>query len=236
MSKRFLQTLGILFFCTAPLLAETVDKPPTSPFGIGAIVAWIVCARKKRDEIGGWLLYFYWSLYGGVIGVSLIILSTHDQFVPQYFTPEKHFPALMAVHVPDVLMVFVLAAVATYLLIVREPGMLKLLRAVLGVSIAVSVVSLVVATQTQPDQAGWDFLSATTDTAWLIYFYFSRRVKHVFVTHDWDEGVKQIYPESAPLRIAPWRSSFVLADFSSSGSPFAKASSACSSGITLSVH
>ena len=52
----------------ALVLASNNQYTPTFPVGI---ISWIVCNSRKRNEYGGWLLYFYWQLYAGVFMAAI---------------------------------------------------------------------------------------------------------------------------------------------------------------------
>lgn len=203
MPKRFLASLTLLVVLAAPALADSAYKPTGSPLGMGGIVAWIVCAKKKRDQIGGWLLYFYWNLYAGLIVSVFLLVGETEGYVPQNFTAEQNFPLLMLAGVPHVLMVFVMAAVATFLLFVREPGMLKLLRWILGASVVAGLVALIVHSSHLQDAEELDVMALASHCGWLAYFCLSKRVRHVFVSHDWEEAVETLYPTPGRVSIAP---------------------------------
>lgn len=203
MPRRFLASLTILLALAAPAWADSAYQPTGPPFTLGGIVAWIICAKKKRDQIGGWLLYFYWTLYAGIIVSVFVLIGETEGFVPQNFTVEQNFPLLMLVGVPRILMAFVVAAVATFLLFVRDPGMLKLLRWTFVASIVAGIAASIVHSRQGLHNEGWDLITLVSDCAWLAYFCLSERVRHVFVSHDWEDAVENLYPASGQVKIAP---------------------------------
>jgi hypothetical protein len=63
--------LAFLSFCAPVFAADgTGQAAPVPGGGIGALIMWYVCGSRKKQEIGGWLLYYYIQLYLAVI-VSL---------------------------------------------------------------------------------------------------------------------------------------------------------------------
>ena len=80
--------LGI--FAASLILLTSNSTNPTFPGG-GGIVAWIVCHRNRRNEIGGWLLFFFWQLYGGLLMTAVLFASNIQSYVPENFENGEHF-------------------------------------------------------------------------------------------------------------------------------------------------
>jgi hypothetical protein len=45
-------------------------------FSPGYLIAWLVCNGRKRNPIGGWLLFFYWQIYSGLL-ITWIMHTNH---------------------------------------------------------------------------------------------------------------------------------------------------------------
>ena len=173
---------------------------PTFP---GGIIAWIVCNARKRSEIGGWLLFFFWQVYSGIIVTTLFFTINFQAYIPENFSRQ---PAIyywfLATAVP-VIVIFVLqAAVGTMLIAVRTWDMLRLLRGLIAAQVVASLVAVVIEAKYFPEDLPLAIMmTLIPETLWLFYFYASRRVKHVFETHDWDTAVEIIHPTDKPTRI-----------------------------------
>jgi len=59
------------FVLLAAQASSTNTYTPTFP---GGLIAWWICSRRKREQLGGWLLFYYWQLYGGAL-MSVIFLG-----------------------------------------------------------------------------------------------------------------------------------------------------------------
>ena len=76
-------------------------------------------------------------------------------------------------------------AVATALLKQRDVTRLQTLRLVLGIEVFLCLVSLVIDFFQYPSVLAFNLMQVIVLSLWLIYFYVSERVRHVFVAHDW---------------------------------------------------
>jgi len=177
----------------AVLAASGSQTTPTLPGG-GAIVAWIICNRRKREAIGGWLLLYFWQVYSGLV-VSAVFFSFNIQsYIPENFDSGTRFTLFLASVVPSLVLLLVQAAVATLLLSVQTWGMLRLLRWILFGQIVAGVIGLAIDFTNSPDNAALSIFGIIPDALWLAYFFRSTRVHHVFNQQDWDVAVKAIYP------------------------------------------
>lgn len=193
------QILLRMLICTlaVPLVVVTASSggnqySPT--FAPGGLIAWFICNGRKRNPIGGWLLYFYWQLYSALL-VTIAFFATNIQsYVPENFDSSSKFPLFLASIVP-VLLLFVLeCAVATLLLSARTWDMFKLLRWTLVAQVAAGVLGLGIDAIYFPDNLPLSGLALVSDLLWLGYLFRSQRVRHVFYSHDWDEAVNSIHP------------------------------------------
>jgi hypothetical protein len=184
-------------FIDAVILAASSSSSqytPTYPGGI--LVAWLICNGAKRSAIGGWLLFFYWQLYAGLLMSALFFSMNIQSYIPENFDSTKKFLLFLATTVPDLLLYLTMVAVGTTLLAVRTWDLLCLLRWVVLASLVVKIAGLAV-DAIYPDTNELEFLtyiSIIADSLWLGYLFRSVRVKHVFQSHDWEIAVNSIYP------------------------------------------
>ena len=96
--------------------------------------------------------------------------------------------------VPTLILWLAQVAVGTILLSARTWDLLNLLRWIIGATVVAEIISIVVNINYYPDNLVFNFLTLVPQTAWLAYFFNSKRVNHVFKTHDWDTAVNLIHP------------------------------------------
>ncbi len=196
------RTTGMMRSSALLLLAAAGNNQFTPSFP-GGIVGWIVCNARKRQEYGGWLLFFYWQLYSGVILTTVFFCVNFQSYVPENFTrhPERYY-WFVASAVPSLVIFALEVAVATILISVRTWDLLRLLRGLILAQVVAAFVSLTIDAKFFPENVPLSLtLMMIPYSCWLAYFYLSKRVKHVFQTHDWDTAVETIYPGSTPTRL-----------------------------------
>lgn len=179
---------------TLALLLLATSNNQFTPGFPGGIVAWIVCNRRKREPMGGWLLFYYWQLYSGVLLTALFFVMSFQNYVPENFVEPRRYWLLIAGTVPTIILFAVQVAVATMMVSVRTWEMVRLLRTVMILELIASCLGAVVDAQVFPDNLPADAMVIAPQLIWLCYWFVSRRVRHVFEAHDWDEAVKGIYP------------------------------------------
>jgi hypothetical protein len=189
-----------VLLCTlAAPLAAYADTAKTgsqySPtFAPGGIVAWLVCNAQKRNPIGGWLLYFYWQLYSGLIITGVFFAINIQSYVPENFDSSTKFGMFLASAVPGIVLYVAKCAIATLLLSARTWDMLKLLRWIMAAELVADVLATVIDANYFPDNLPLNFLTIIPGLVWLAYMFRSVRVRHVFYLHDWDTAVNTIHP------------------------------------------
>lgn len=118
MKKRLNLFYGIVGALILPLtvLASSQSGSKYSPtFSPGYLFAWWICSRRKKQPIGGWLLFFYWQLYGGLL-VSAVLFTTNLQsYVPENFDSTGQFALFLASTAPVLLLFALKCAIATLL-------------------------------------------------------------------------------------------------------------------------
>src|SRR5262249_21758353 len=165
---------------------------PTLP--LGGVIAWIICNGRKRQQIGGWLLYYYWQLYSGILMMVLFLAIGFQSYVPESYDDPQKYHLFLASAVPSVVILSLEIAVATVLISVRSWDLLKLLRWLIIAGLVAGSIATVIDISYFPENLVFDFLNIFPGALWLAYFFKSRRVKHVFKSHDWEVAVLSIYP------------------------------------------
>src|SRR5712692_8120634 len=116
----------ILFFNAVILAAASSSGSqytPTYPGGI--IVAWLICNGAKRNPIGGWLMFFYWQLYSGLLLTAVFFSINIQSYVPENFDSSEKFLLFFLSIVPVLILYLAQLAVGTILLSVRTWDLLK---------------------------------------------------------------------------------------------------------------
>ena len=170
------------------------SSSPAAPTLPGGVIAWIVCYRARRSPIGGWLLFFYWQLYGGLLMTSALFAMNIQSYVPENFDSGGKCALFLLSVVPSLILYLAQIAVGTILLSVRTWDVLKLLRWLIVAQIVAGVVSMVIDANYFPDNTALNLLTVIPQSLWLAYFLRSVRVKHVFKSQDWDIAVNTIHP------------------------------------------
>ena len=183
----------LLLSSIAIWLLYSSNSTPAYPGG--AILAWIICNAAKRNPIGGWLLFFYWQLYGGLLMTALLFSTNIQSYVRENFDSGEKFYLFLLSVVPTLILYLAQVAVGTILLSARTWDLLKLLRWLVAGGFVAELVSIVISINYYPDNIALNLLTIVQQTFWLAYLFNSVRVKHVFETHDWDIAVKSIHPE-----------------------------------------
>jgi hypothetical protein len=180
-----------LFALSLPVFAST-DTPVTSApvGGIGillALIVWYICASRKKKEIGGWLLYYYIQLYIGAFTVVLITIRSSDSYLPKTWvnTPDL-YPFFLLTAVPGVLLYCAQFVVAEKLRMSRNYAYVPILRYILFADLAFSLIAVAINHKYfEGSSVGFTMMTIIWPIIWILYFYFSKRVKGVFKNRDW---------------------------------------------------
>jgi hypothetical protein len=176
------------------VLLMSSPSSTTTPTLPGGIIAWIVCYRARRNPIGGWLLFFYWQMYGGILMTALLFSTNIQSYVKENFDSNEKFYMFLFSVIPTLTLLLAQVAVGTILLSARTWDLLKLLRFLIGAVVLAEILSIVININYNPDNLVFNFMTLVPETGWLAYFFNSKRVNHVFKTHDWETAVNIIHP------------------------------------------
>ena len=191
-----------MLFAHAALLALfAAHGTQSTPMLPGGIVAWIICNGRKTSPIGGWLLFYYWQLWSSLVVSAAFFAMNIQSYVPENFNTGKLFALFLASIIPSLLVLLVQVVVATMLLSFRTPDMLRLLRWTVVAQVLVIAVGLAIDAKYFPDNLVLSVIFLIQEILWVIYFFKSNRVRHVFAHQDWDTAVHSIYPLKLKLFI-----------------------------------
>jgi len=191
-----------LLALSLPVFAST-DTPNTSFAwgGIGVLltlVIWYVCASRTKEEIGGWLLYYYIRLYIGVIIVVLVAASSYDSYLPEAWADKPDlYPFFLWSTVPGLLLYCAEFVVAEKLRTSRNYFYVHILRYILFAALASSLIAMMIRNKyfEEDSTAFFNITTMIWPIIWIPYFYLSKRVKSVFKNRDWLSGD---HPEDRP--------------------------------------
>jgi len=180
---------------TAALMLLAASSNQYAPSFPGGIIAWFVCNGRKRSEYGGWLLFFYWQLYSGIVMTAIFFSINFQSYVPENFDDPARYHLFLASAAPSIVLFVLQAAVATILISVRTWDLLQLLRWLIVAQVVAAMVAVMIDAKYFPENVALNItLTLIPESLWMGYFFGSKRVKHVFQTHDWDTAVEAIHP------------------------------------------
>ena len=189
-------TLNNLGALIAAAGSDSNNYTPSLP---GGLIAWFICNSRKRQQIGGWLLFYYWQIYSGILMTIVFFVLAFQSYVPESYDDPTKFRLFLTSTVPVLVFFAMQVAVATMLISVRTWDLLRLLRWLTIAELTSATVALLIDYRNFPDNMLFDFLTIGQTAAWLAYLFRSKRVAHVFDSHDWDIAVNAIYPPKAKL-------------------------------------
>jgi hypothetical protein len=167
------------------------------PFLSYISVAFVVLSIVGRKQaIGGWLLYFYYWIFA-VVFISLRDIALHPYvFRPSSGPGSVNHEALVLAVFPRLFVYLAVAAVAIVLFVKREWVWVERLRVVLLAGVVIAGVSVWLDVRYFPTSTRYNTARWIGLCLWLVYFFVSKRVHHVFRTHDWDKFGSQITTDS----------------------------------------
>lgn len=161
-------------------------------FPLALFIAVLSYVRRKQD-IGGWLMYFYYW-----IGAMLVIyvkeaLGNYKVFLPSSkLDPATHVALIVAVY-PRLLALLGVVVAAVMVVKRREWFLIERLRMMLGVTVVIAGISVALDAIYFRRALMANLIRCVMLLVWLLYFYLSKRVHHVFRTKDWEKlGAEQV--------------------------------------------
>jgi len=149
-----------------------------------ATMSAIVAIARRKKEIGGWLLYFYYWIFAVFVILAADVVLHLRTFQPSYGQGAFNNGALYLAVFPRLAAVFALLVVALVLLKHRTPVWLERLRTSLLAGVLVSALSLWIDAYYFPKTLRANGGRLAGLLVWLLYFHFSKRVRRVFPAED----------------------------------------------------
>jgi hypothetical protein len=151
---------------------------------------------RRKQEIGGWLLYFLYWIFA-VLFISLRDIAQHPNvFRPSFSRGSVNHEALVLAVFPRLFVYLALAIVAVILLVKKEWVWVERLRMLLLSGVIIAGFSVWLDVRYFPTSLRSNALRWIGLCFWLVYFFVSKRVHHVFRTHDWAKFGSQITTDS----------------------------------------
>jgi hypothetical protein len=151
-----------------------------------ALVFGVVSYLRRKESIGGWLLYFYYWIYALAVAYAYDVLARYRVFLPSSEQDSEHHLALIAVAYPRLLALAVVVGVAMILLKRREWVWVERLRLALGAEIIIAGISVALDARYFPKSFALNLGRCVMMFLWFLYFCLSDRVYSVFRLKDWE--------------------------------------------------
>ena len=154
---------------------------------IGIVLA-IVSVLRRKEAIGGWLLFFFGQVYAGLFfAVLASVPIVAKAFAEQYLPQQSASHALATVVLLRLIGHIILAVASTFLLQERNPIWVERLRFALGALLLLNGLTLFVDRVYFPSAFVTNLLRWFGLVVWLIYLFVSARVRMVFFSKTWGE-------------------------------------------------
>jgi hypothetical protein len=184
--------------------AAAPSNPLNRVFFPLSLIFAVVCYLRRKESIGGWLLYFYYWIYALVVAYAYDVFAHYRVFLSTPELDSEHHLALIAVAYPRLLALAVVVGVAMILLNRCEWVWVERLRLALGVEIIIAAVSVALDAKYFPKSFAVNLGRCVMMFLWFLYFCLSDRVYSVFRLKDWESVRPPIpartegFPDSGP--------------------------------------
>jgi hypothetical protein len=151
-----------------------------APFGLIGIAAVAWCISRRNEDIGGWLMFFYYQIYGSIALFLVSALGAAEKFAPSEWSETSNYLVFLASVLPRYTAFLLVGAIATVLLSKKTHAWVIYLRIALGAAIGLMALPLLLDALYFQNALIWNLLRVVMLGAWLTYFFVSERVKRVF--------------------------------------------------------
>ena len=145
-----------------------------------AVICAVLSIVRRKKQIGGWLFYFYYWIFGFVVIYAKEAVQSAKVFAPSYHSKVINHEALVAAVFPRFIGISAVAVIAIVVLVKREWAWLDRLRLALLVEVIIAGVSVGLDIRYFPRSLRLNAVRWIGLLLWLLYFYFSKRVRRVF--------------------------------------------------------
>jgi hypothetical protein len=187
--------VSVLAYLAAPS-SSFGGNPFAAPIGV---VAWVVANARKREEIGGWLLYYIWGIYSAAAFSLIFFCITFSDCVPEGWDSQGLYHWYLAALVPMLVISALQVAAVTMLISVRTPDMFRFFRWLQVAHLVLAVVTVVIRIKYFPETLPTHVAAAGVQAIWTAYLFLSKRVKEVFLTQNWENISAAWYPTTTKL-------------------------------------
>ena len=171
----------ILFtFFTVPLAALNRMIYPA------ALIMVLVSFAKRRNAMGGWLLYFYYWICTSLLVRFAEVVWYPETFLTTNLKPDLHL-ALIMTTLPRFIANLVLVIAALVLAKKREWSWVERVRFWLIITTLCTGISLGIDQYYFPKSVPVNATRFAGFLTWTMYFFVSRRIHSVFLTKTWDK-------------------------------------------------
>src|SRR4029078_6749233 len=130
--------------------------------------------KRKAEEIGGWLLYYYIQIYIGLLATVAIFAVSLENYKPSSWSAAPSlYPWFLLSAVPGILVVPAQVTVAELLRRSRSQRFLRWLRVGLWIDAACARLAIAIDLTYCRESLLLDVLPVIWVTVWLPYFYVS---------------------------------------------------------------
>lgn len=186
----FMVLLLLLIVSILPdnLFGADSTRPSTPAAGGAAFWVWLICFLRRKRPIGGWLLYYFIGLYGGLAISIVLTIPSLPNYNPAQWDTMLHYFLFIITTVPNDL--FLLAQVYLSFSLLsqnrRNWKHVETLKTVLLLNFVFSLLSIPIETTLWPESVFFSAYSAALSLVWFFYFKKSVRVEYVFKDRHWD--------------------------------------------------
>jgi hypothetical protein len=148
----------------------------------------LVSYMRRREAIGGWLMFFFCTVYLGVLAALLVSIAAVAALYPPQSAPSvSNPPTLGIVTLLRLTGYGGVALVSTYLLQRQEWQWVERLRFAIGANLVLNGICIVLDQIYFPQALVPNLGRWIVMCGWLVYFMVSGRVQTVFRTKTWGQ-------------------------------------------------
>lgn len=196
-------TAGLFFLgLCLPAFAQQTSHNSTSSssaFPIGILIIWL-CARRRKKPIGGWLAFFFYQVAIGLLVTIIFTIAELHNYNPGIWHDHFRYLLFIISTIPEIVVLLCLVGVSMNLLYYRDWKWVLRVRVMLIAYVVCGVVGGLIDYYYFADNVPLDIYGLIFPSVSLAYFYVSKRVKHVYMTHDWSSPHASLNPSSAPVQ------------------------------------
>lgn len=188
MFARPASTVLLLLFCLTELLGTPVasSPAPASPLPLIAIIALLVSALRRKQAIGGWLLFFlFLALLGGTLSLFFEAVA-YRSYLPGAWNNSREYLWFLLMTLPVHIAKVLLIAGCIMLVRTGEWIWVERLKWILVASLLCWSLGYAIQRQVFPHLTWLSVFSPLPPAVFLAYLLRSTRVRRVFRTKDWD--------------------------------------------------